>query len=497
MFEAKDISITIQNRYFIKDLSFTLNKKDKLAIIGEEGNGKSTLVKCLLGICDYATLKGTINTKGNTIGYLPQQQENTKKSVFNYLFDSTNTYYNKISDFYKYLNQLNISETLIHQSMSSLSGGESVKIRILKLLLEDYDILFFDEPTNDLDIETLKWLEDFIIKCEKPILYVSHDETLLKKTANMIIHIEQRKKKTQCLCNVAKMDYTSYIETRTNSLENQTRIAGNEKREFEKKEKTLNQIKQKVDYQLNTISRSDPHGAKLLKKKMHSIKSQEKKLNQTIITEKPDVEEEIHFFFENEEIPNHKIVLEEKISELKIGEKILSKNIELNISGPSHVCIIGKNGVGKSTLLKEIYEKLKNRKDLKVGYMPQNYEEILNLEENVSDFITNHKASEITKSRMYLGNMNFTKEEMTTKIKNLSNGSIAKLLLIKLVLEECNVLILDEPTRNISPLSNPVIREVLKNFKGTIISVSHDRLFINEVMDEIYELTKEGLTKIK
>lgn len=497
MFEAKDISITIQNRYFIKDLSFTLNKKDKLAIIGEEGNGKSTLVKCLLGICDYATLKGTINTKGNTIGYLPQQQENTKKSVFNYLFDSTNTYYNKISDFYKYLNQLNISETLIHQSMSSLSGGESVKIRILKLLLEDYDILFFDEPTNDLDIETLKWLEDFIIKCEKPILYVSHDETLLKKTANMIIHIEQRKKKTQCLCNVAKMDYTSYIETRTNSLENQTRIAGNEKREFEKKEKTLNQIKQKVDYQLNTISRSDPHGAKLLKKKMHSIKSQEKKLNQTIITEKPDVEEEIHFFFENEEIPNHKIVLEEKISELKIGEKILSKNIELNISGPSHVCIIGKNGVGKSTLLKEIYEKLKNRKDLKVGYMPQNYEEILNLEENVSDFITNHKASEITKSRMYLGNMNFTKEEMTTKIKNLSNGSIAKLLLIKLVLEECNVLILDEPTRNISPLSNPVIREVLKNFKGTIISISHDRLFINEVMDEIYELTKEGLTKIK
>ncbi len=497
MFEAKDISITIQNRYFIKDLSFTLNKKDKLAIIGEEGNGKSTLVKCLLGICDYATLKGTINTKGNTIGYLPQQQENTKKSVFNYLFDSTNAYYNKISDFYKYLNQLNISETLIHQSMSSLSGGESVKIRILKLLLEDYDILFFDEPTNDLDIETLKWLEDFIIKCEKPILYVSHDETLLKKTANMIIHIEQRKKKTQCLCNVAKMDYTSYIETRTNSLENQARIAGNEKREFEKKEKILNQIKQKVDYQLNTISRSDPHGAKLLKKKMHSIKSQEKKLNQTIITEKPDVEEEIHFFFENEEIPNHKIVLEEKISELKIGEKILSKNIELNISGPSHVCIIGKNGVGKSTLLKAIYEKLKNRKDLKVGYMPQNYEEILNLEENVSYFITNHKASEITKSRMYLGNMNFTKEEMTTKIKNLSNGSIAKLLLIKLVLEECNVLILDEPTRNISPLSNPVIREVLKNFKGTIISISHDRLFINEVMDEIYELTKEGLTKIK
>jgi ATPase subunit of ABC transporter with duplicated ATPase domains len=497
MFEVKDISIIVQNRYFIKDLSFSLNKKDKLAIIGEEGNGKSTLVKCLLEICDYATLKGTINNKGNTIGYLPQQQENTQKSVFNYLFDSTNAYYNKISDFYKYLNQLNISETLIHQSMSSLSGGESVKIRILKLLLEDYDILFFDEPTNDLDIETLKWLEDFIIKCEKPILYVSHDETLLKKTANMIIHIEQRKKKTQCLCNVAKMDYTSYIETRTNSLENQARIAGNEKREFEKKEKILNQIKQKVDYQLNTISRSDPHGAKLLKKKMHSIKSQEKKLNQTIITEKPDVEEEIHFFFENEEIPNHKIVLEEKISELKIGEKILSKNIELNISGPSHVCIIGKNGVGKSTLLKAIYEKLKNRKDLKVGYMPQNYEEILNLEENVSDFITNHKASEITKSRMYLGNMNFTKEEMTTKIKNLSNGSIAKLLLIKLVLEECNVLILDEPTRNISPLSNPVIREVLKNFKGTIISISHDRLFINEVMDEIYELTKEGLTKIK
>ena len=126
--------------------------------------------------------------------------------------------------------------------------------------------------------------------------------------------------------------------------------------------------------------------------------------------------------------------------------------------------------------------------------MPQDYEEVLDYYETVLEFLVPNKNSdETTKARMYLGNMNFTKEEMTGKIKNLSNGTKAKLFLIKFVLEKCNVLILDEPTRNVSPLSNPIIRKVLKEFNGTIISVSHDRKYISEVIDTIYYLTKEGL----
>ncbi len=147
------------------------------------------------------------------------------------------------------------------------------------------------------------------------------------------------------------------------------------------------------------------------------------------------------------------------------------------------------------SMLPILANELKNRTDIKVGYMPQVYEDVLNEFDNVLDFLASKSKEEITKARMYLGNMNFTKDEMVGKIKDLSNGTKAKLFLLKLVLDKCNVLILDEPTRNVSPLSNPVIRKVLKEFKGTIISISHDRKYIDEVIDELYVLSKDGLIR--
>lgn len=499
MLEVKNLSISIHDKYIIKNLNFVLNTGDKLAIIGEEGNGKSTLLKALLGICSYAEIDGVINKKSNRIGYLEQSmnKKNLNKSVYEFLFMSEMDYYDKINHLYKYLDLLSLNDRILKQHMSTLSGGEKVKISILKLLLEEYDILFLDEPTNDLDIETLQWLEEFINKTNKPIIYVSHDETLLSNTANIILHLEQIKKKTDCRHTIIKTDYDNYVEKRLKKIEKQSQIAKSEKREFSKQEEKLRRVMQKVEYQQNTISRSNPHGAKLLKKKMHSLKSQERKLDSMELTEMPEVEEGISFFFEQIEMPGPKKIINLDIGQLKLDNRILSKNIKLEIIGNIHLCIIGKNGVGKSTLLKIIYDKLQNRTDLNVGYMPQNYDDILNRYEYVLDFLTpNHNKDEITKARMLLGNMKFTKEEMTSKIKNLSNGTKAKLFLIKLVLEQCNVLILDEPTRNVSPLSNPVIRKALKHFTGTIISVSHDRKYINEVIDQIYLLTSEGITKV-
>ena len=182
--------------------------------------------------------------------------------------------------------------------------------------------------------------------------------------------------------------------------------------------------------------------------------------------------------------------------ELKNNNKLLASNINLQIAGNKHIAIIGKNGVGKTTLIKKIYETLKDRTDIKTGYMPQNYEELLNLNKTAVNFLTeNYKSKEFeTIVRTYLASLKFTSEEVNNKIEYLSGGQKAKLLLIKLILDKSNVLILDEPTRNLSPLSNPVIRKLLREFKGTIISVSHDRKYINEVCDETYELTKEGLT---
>lgn len=253
---------------------------------------------------------------------------------------------------------------------------------------------------------------------------------------------------------------------------------------------------QKVEYQQNTISRADPHGARLLKKKMHSLKSHEKKLDETELTEVPDVEESIYFSFEDVEIPRTKNIIKLNIDELKVSDKLLSKNIKLDVIGNVHLCIIGKNGIGKSTLIKLIYNELKDRNDIKVGYMPQTYDDILNNYKYVLDFICpNGSKDEITKARMFLGNMKFTRDEMISNLKDLSSGTKAKLFLVKLVLDKCDVLILDEPTRNVSPLSNPVIRNVLNEYKGTIISVSHDRKYISEVVNSLYILTPNGLVK--
>ena len=498
MLEIKDLTISISDRYLIKNLNLILNNGDKLAIIGEEGNGKSTLLKSILGICEYAEISGNINLKGNRIGYLEQSISNDKldKSVYEFLFIDDTDYYDKINNLYKYLEIISLTDDILKQEIRTLSGGEKVKISILKLLLNEYDILFLDEPTNDLDIETLEWLEKFINNTSKPIIYVSHDETLLANTANMILHLEQIKKKTECRHTLLKIDYDTYVEQRLRKIEKQTQVAKSEKREFNKQQEKLQRIMQKVEHQQNTISRADPHGAQVLKKKMHTLKHQEKKLKTIDLTELPDIEESINIYFEEVYIPKNKEIINIDIPDLKINKKILSRNIKLNIIGNNHYCIIGNNGIGKTTLLKLIYEKIKDRKDIKVGYMPQNYDEILKGYKNALEFITPTKNKlDITKARMYLGNMNFTREEMITSIDNLSNGTKAKLFLIKIILDNCNVIILDEPTRNISPLSNPIIRKSLEQFKGTIISVSHDRKYIKEVINSAYVLTDKGLKK--
>lgn len=500
MLEIKDLSISINDRYLVKGLDLVLNKGDKLAIIGEEGNGKSTLLKTIIGKCIYAQITGTIDNKSNKIGYLMQSlnKEDSEKTGFDFLFESEDDYYQKVGEMYKYLDDFNLSDELLSRKLDLMSGGEKVKICILKLLLEKDDILFLDEPTNDLDIETLEWLEKFINECNKPIMYVSHDETLLANTANMILHLEQIRKKTDCRHTLLRIDYDSYVEKRLRKIDKQSQVARSEKREYDAQQAKLSQIKQKVEYQLNTISRGDPHGAQLLKKKMRTVKAQEKRMDKVELTELVDVEESISFFFEKVKIANNKIILSLHLDELKIDEKKLSEYISLKVIGPTHMCIIGRNGAGKTTLMKIIYDKLRDRDDIKLGYMPQNYEDELSKYETVLDYICpSNKKEDITKARMYLGNMKFTKEEMQGKISDISNGSKAKLFLIKLVLDRCDVLLLDEPTRNVSPLSNPVIRKVLSEFTGTIISISHDRKYIEEVINEIYRLDENGLSKIR
>lgn len=515
MLEIRNLTIIKKKdeRVLLRNFSFNVKNKDKVAIIGEEGNGKTTLLKTLYDkslVSDSFSISGSITKKGS-IGYLEQSLNVSwnKYTISEYFLKkehNTEIDYNKYNDlslFYSNLSKLGFNSSLIDDDLTieKLSGGELVKLQLAKLLSSSLDLLLLDEPTNSLDLETLNWLENFILSLNIPVIFVSHDETLLENTANVIIHLEQIKKKREAKHTIERIGYKEYIEKRYNLLKKQEQIAKKQRADYNEKMKKFRQIYSKVEHQQEIITRADPAGARLLKKKIKSLKSQEKRFEKEKegFFEIPNVEENINFYL-NEEIyvPNNKKILSLSLEKLKIENKILAKNIKLEIYGPEHIVIIGNNGCGKTTLLKHIYDILKERKDIKVGYMPQNYEILLDNELNVVDFLTKSKdKDEITKIRTFLGSMNFTNEETLGKIKELSGGSKAKLLLLKLMVNESNVLILDEPTRNLSPLTNPIIRDVLTSYNGTIISISHDRKFIKEVCNKIYHLNTDGLTTIQ
>ena len=254
-----------------------------------------------------------------------------------------------------------------------------------------------------------------------------------------------------------------------------------------------------MEYKQATITRQNPSGGRLLKKKMHAVKAQERRFEKQWEerTEVPDTEDAIYLRLGRQiPMPKGKEVLDYELDQLTADGKLLAEKIHLRIRGPEKVCIIGKNGVGKTTLLKQIAQELLSRKDLHAAYMPQNYGDLLPGEKTPLDFLqTKGDKEELTRIRTWLGSMKFTAEEMEHPIRELSGGQKAKLFFMKMSLEESDVLILDEPTRNFSPMSNPVIRRILADYQGAILCVSHDRKFIEEVCTEVYELTRDGLKR--
>lgn len=529
MVQIRNLTITHRKdlRVILEDFSMVLNEGDKAALIGEEGNGKSTLLKLIYDaslVEDYVEYSGEI-IKGNArIGYLAQELPKEQKDMSVYEFCCQNEQFYEMTpkELSEISGRLYLPADIFYsdQRVGALSGGEKVKLQLAKILMEQPDVLFLDEPSNDIDIQTLEWLEQFIQSVKMPVLYISHDETLLERTANKIIHIEQIMRKTKSRYTIMALGYQEYVSRRQSSLAHQEQVAKKERSEYEKQQERFRQIQQKVEHQQNSITRQDPHGGKMLKKKMHAVKSMEKRFDKEYenMTEIPETEDAIFIKFgETISMPNGKRVLEFAREELWVSQgasegigmsaegkgqfigesgRLLARDIKLSVTGPEHICIIGKNGAGKTTLLREIARELLARTDIKAYYMPQNYEDALDMTVTPVDFLCETgDREEVSRIRTYLGSMKYTADEMLHPIEELSGGQKAKLLLLKMSMAGCDVLILDEPTRNFSPLSNPVIREMLKNYGGTIISISHDRKYINEVCDTIYELTEQGLTK--
>lgn len=512
MLQIKNLTITHKKdlRSIIQNFSLVLNDGDKAVMIGEEGNGKSTVLKWIYDpelIEDYAEGAGERILNRERLGYLAQElpAEHKEKTLYEFFSEEPAFWEQTPKDLSKMAGEFGLTTEFFYgeQKLSTLSGGEKIKAQLLRLLMEEPTVLLLDEPSNDIDIETLEWLERFILGWPHMVLYISHDETLIERTANMVIHMEQLKRKTESKYTVAKLPYTRYIEERKAGLLKQERLAQNDRREKEIRDEKIRKMEQKVGSALNNISKAERDSiGQMMKKKMKAVKSMEKRFEREDenMTEMPETEEAIFFKLGDKEskVPAGKTVIEYSLDLLMTpdNERVLARDIKLLVRGSEKLCFIGKNGAGKTTLLRKMAEELLTRTDIHAEYMPQNYEELLDLSMTPVDFLdTTGEKEERTRIRTYLGSLKYTADEMDHPMAELSGGQKAKVLLLKMSLSKANVLILDEPTRNFSPLSGGVIRKLLSEFPGAILSISHDRKYMEEVCDTIYRLTEDGLVK--
>lgn len=532
MLQIKDLTITHKKdlRVLLEHFSCVLNAGDKAVIIGEEGNGKSTLMRWIADpdlAADYCEAEGERVATGERIGYLPQELSETdrKKTIYEFFSEEALFGEQLPGTLRKLAGRFHLPGDFFYsdQRMGTLSGGEKVKAQMMRLLVSEPTALLLDEPSNDIDLETLEWLEKLILGWQGIVLFISHDETLIENTANVVIHLEQIRKKMRPRCTVARVSYLQYREDRERQFEHQAQQAADDRREKKKRDEKYQKIYQSVEHAQKVVSRQDPSGGRLLKKKMHAVKSMGRRFEREDenMTEMPEEESAIFFRLGGRDsgIPAGKTVIEfaldrlyapadtdraeqEEGQETPDGSKaadrgkarLLARDIFLHIRGPEKLCIIGANGAGKTTLLRRIAGELLARTDIRAEYMSQNYEELLRLDVTPVEYLAKTgDREELTRIRTYLGSLKYTADEMSHPIAELSGGQKAKALLLKMSLSGANVLILDEPTRNFSPLSGPVIRRMLREFPGAIISISHDRKYIGEVCDRVCRLTESGL----
>ncbi|WP_394405579.1 ATP-binding cassette domain-containing protein [Streptococcus sp. 20-1249] len=492
MIQEKDLHTLVEN------LSATIQIGDKLAIIGEEGTGKSSLLQVIYNpnlVTDYLKIEGEIINHFSSMAYLPQllPAEEANKSLSDFIFDDLDYTTFDFNLLYQLAGQLQFDSQRLdnqEQTVCQLSGGEKIKIQLLKVLAGQSDLLLLDEPSSDLDMETIIWLEDFIQQSPLTIIFISHDEELLKKTATKLIHLEQIKKGSQARSRFIAQDYQSYQEERQAGLIRQEQLARKEREEQADRLQTLHQTKSAVRDAL-VKTKNDSEG-RLLAKKMKNLLSRENRYLREAeqFTELPDNPDTIGLFFDQiDALPAQKVLLDFYQEPLITGQEI-----SLTILGQEKLAITGQNGVGKTLLLKKIKDKLSQNPHISLGYMPQDYVEELKPDCSTLEFLAQQDNPE--RARTLLASIKFTRQEVELPISQLSGGQKAKLFLAKMVYQKNNVIILDEPSRHFSPTAMPEIYRLLENFSGCLITVPHDRHFIENVCSSTYRLTASKLEKL-
>jgi len=515
MVGINELTVNFGERYLFNKISFLINKQDRIGLVGKNGAGKSTLLKVIVG--ENPADGGNVSFPSDfTIGYLPQDMDfvhgktvlEEGKSVFkevlkinakiedinhqlatredyesdNYmeLLDHLNDYnerlqliggFNVDADVELILKGLGFTPDDFNRLTDEFSGGWRMRIELAKILLTRSDLLLLDEPTNHLDIESIQWLEDFLKTYSGAVVLISHDKAFLDNVTNRTIEISLGK------IYDYKTYYSNYLEQRQERREQQMAAYTNQQKQIADTEKFIERFRSKAS-------------------KAVQVQSRVKQLDKI---DRIEIEEEdtssMRFSFPPAS-RSGKVTVEAHGIAKSYGDNQIFKDVNFYIERGKKVAFIGKNGEGKTTMTKIIVGELEHEGELKIGhnvdmaYFAQNQAEELDKEKTVFQTIDEAAHGEIRKNiRGLLGSFMFGEEEIDKKIKVLSGGERARVALCLLLLEPVNLLVLDEPTNHLDIKSKEVLKKALLNYDGTLLVISHDRDFLDGLVDEMYEFT--------
>ena len=520
MVSVDNIAVEFSGTTLFSDISFVINPNDRIALMGKNGAGKSTLLKILAGV--RQPTRGKVSYPQDTvIAYLPQHllTEDSRtvfdeaSQAFAHLFemeakinslneqlaartDYESEEYMKIieevttlgekfytidlthfeEDVEKILLGLGFTRNDFSKPTSSFSGGWRMRIELAKMLLKNPDVLLLDEPTNHLDIESIQWLEDFLIESNKAVVVISHDRTFVDHVTNRTIEVTMGK------IYDYKATYSHYLELRAERRAQQ-------QKQYDDQQKMIAENKAFIERFKGTYS------------KTLQVQSRVKMLEKLQIIE---VDEEdnsaLRLKFPPAPRSGNYPVIADAVGK-SYGNHLVFSNASFTIERGQKVAFVGKNGEGKSTMVKCIMNEIDHDGTLtlghnvQIGYFAQNQASLL--DENLTVFQTIDdiaKGDIRTKIKDMLGAFMFGGEESLKKVKVLSGGERTRLALLKLLLEPINLLILDEPTNHLDMRSKDVLKDALKAFDGTLILVSHDRDFLDGLVENIYEFGNKRVT---
>ena len=513
MVSVDGLTVEFGGTTLFKDISFVINDKDRIALMGKNGAGKSTLLKILAGVRQAS--RGSVSApKDTTIAYLPQhlmtedgrtvfeeasqafahlhkmeaeieainkqlaERTDYESDEYMALIEQVATMSEKFyaidmthfeEDVEKTLLGLGFERTDFNRQTSEFSGGWRMRIELAKMLLQNPDVLLLDEPTNHLDIESIGWLEDFLIQSGKAVVVISHDRKFVDNITTRTIEV------TMGRIYDYKVNYSEYLRLRAERREQQMK-------QYEEQQKMIQETKDFIERFKGTYS------------KTFQVQSRVKMLEKLELVE---VDEEdtsaLRLKFPPSPRSGQYPVIMDGVGKA-FGEKRIFANVSLTIERGDKVAFVGRNGEGKSTLVKCIMNELQHEGSLQlghnvqIGYFAQNQASLLDGELTVFQTIDDVAKGEIrNKIRDLLGAFMFGGEASTKKVKVLSGGERTRLALLKLLLEPVNLLILDEPTNHLDLRTKDVLKQALKDFDGTLICVSHDRDFLDGLVTKVHE----------